>query len=293
MSNTTITRPFAWEALDSRGKPTVGCEVSLSGGGRSTATVPSGASTGRQETHELRDGDARYGGNGVSRAVAHVTGEIADAVPGLDAPDQQGLDSTLRTLDGTPGLGRLGANAVPAVSVATARAAADAHAGRSLGVQDFLAVPLGAAIPAEAIAWASRIRAGTADVPADRGLPIALVADEGGLDRPGRGIAQGVANAVLVKPNQTGTLDTARTVVRHARAAGYGPVLSTRSGETEDHWRADLAVRRRTGRMKVGSATPSERTAKGNRLPRIEAELGSQVQYAGSEALTFAGRRSP
>ncbi|MHC5264323.1 phosphopyruvate hydratase [Streptomyces sp. UC4497] len=429
MSDTALTRLFAWEALDSRGRPTVGCEVVLSGGGRGTATVPSGASTGRHEARELRDGEARYGGNGVRRAVAHVTGEIAEAVRGLDATDQRQLDTTLRALDGTADLGRLGANAVLAVSVATARAAADArrlplyeavaepgatpllplpmvniisggaHAGRSLDVQDFLAVPLGATTFAEAIEWASRVRAGTADVLADRGLPVALVADEGGLgpvlpsnrtalevlvqgveraglrpgddigiaidiaatqfqqadggyrlaaedreltsaalveeladwcacypivsledalaeddwdgwavatkrlagrqllgddlfvtnvDRLGRGIAQGVANAVLVKPNQTGTLDSARTVVHHAHTSGYGTVLSARSGETEDDWLADLAVGWRTGQIKVGSTTRSERTAKWNRLLRIGAELGSRAQYAGAEALAFA-----
>lgn len=429
MNDTLITRLFAWEALDSRGKPTVGCEVGLAGGGRGTATVPSGASTGRHEARELRDGDARYGGNGVSRAVANVTGEIAGAVRGLDATDQRQLDNTLRTLDGTADLGRLGSNAVLAVSVAAARAAADArrvplyeavaepgttpllplpminiisggaHAGRSIDVQDFLAVPLGATTFAQAIAWASRVRADTADVLGERGLPVALVADEGGLgpvlpsnrtalevlvqgieraglrpgddvgiaidiaatqfqredgsyrlaaedreltsaalveeladwcagypivsledalaeddwdgwslaskrlagrqllgddlfvtdlDRLGRGINQGVANAVLVKPNQTGTLDAARTVVRHAYAAGYGTVLSARSGETEDDWLADLAVGWHTGQIKVGSTTRSERTAKWNRLLRIEAELGSRAEYAGAQALAFA-----
>jgi enolase len=361
--------------------------------------------------------------------VANVTGEIADAVRGLDATDQQRLDSTLRTLDGTADLGRLGANAILAVSVATARAAADArrlplyeavaepgttpllplpminiisggaHAGRSIDVQDFLAVPLGATTFEQAIAWASRVRAGTADVLAEQGLPVALVADEGGLgpvlpsnrtaldvlvqgieraglrpgddvgvaidiaatqfqqedgsyrlaaedreltsaalveeladwcagypivsledalaeddwdgwslaskrlagrqllgddlfvtdlDRLGRGITRKVANAVLVKPNQTGTLDAARTVVRHAHAAGYGTVLSARSGETEDDWLADLAVGWRTGQIKVGSTTRSERTAKWNRLLRIEAELGARAEYAGAEALAFA-----
>lgn len=429
MNDTLITRLFAWEALDSRGKPTVGCEVGLAGGGRGTATVPSGASTGRHEARELRDGDARYDGNGVRRAVANVTGEIADTVRGLDATDQQRLDSTLRTLDGTAGLGRLGANAILAVSVAAARAAADArrlplyeavaepgttpllplpminiisggaHAGRSIDVQDFLAVPLGATSFEQAIAWASRVRAGTADVLAEQGLPVALVADEGGLgpvlpsnrtaldllvqgieraglrpgddvgiaidiaatqfqqkdgsyrlaaedreltsaalveelaewcarypivsledalaeddwdgwslvskrlagrqllgddlfvtdlERLGHGITQKVANAVLVKPNQTGTLDAARTVVRHAHAAGYGTVLSARSGETEDDWLADLAVGWRTGQIKVGSTTRSERTAKWNRLLRIEADLGARAEYAGAEALAFA-----
>jgi enolase len=429
MSDTTIAHLLAWEALDSRGKPTVGCEVRLDGGAAGTATVPSGASTGR---HEARDGGPRYGGQGVRRAVANVTGEIAEAVRGLDATDQPRLDAALRAVDGTADLGRLGANAVLAVSVAAAvagararevplhRAVAEdgtapllplpmvniisggAHSGRSIDVQDFLAVPLGARSFAEAIEWASRVRAGAADELAARGLPVALVADEGGLGpllptnraaldvlvagidraglRPGedvgiavdvaatqflrgdryvlaaedreltadelvdelaawcaaypivsledalgeddwdgwrtaterlrgrqllgddlfvtdpdrlrRGVDAGVANAVLVKPNQIGTLDTARTVVRAAHAAGYATVLSARSGETEDDWLADLAVGWRTGQIKVGSTTRSERTAKWNRLLRIEAELGDRAEYTGAAALAERTRES-
>ena len=431
MSDTTITGLHAWEALDSRGKPTVGCEVRLDGGATGRATVPSGASTGRHEARELRDGDARYGGNGVRRAVANVTGEITEAVRGLDGTDQAALDRTLRDLDGTADLGRLGANAVLAVSVATAVAGAaarglplheavadegtapllplpmvniisgGAHSGRSIDVQDFLAVPVGAGSFAEAIEWASRVRAGTAEELVSRGLPVALVADEGGLGpllptnrsaldvlvagieraglRPGddvgiaidvaatqfvrdhgcyvlatedrelasedlvaelaawcaaypivsledalaeddwagwatatrrltgrqllgddlfvtnpdrlrRGIDEGVANAVLVKPNQIGTLDTARTVVRTAHAHGYATVLSARSGETEDDWLADLAVGWRTGQIKVGSTTRSERTAKWNRLLRLETELGDRAEYAGRAALTHSAQ---
>jgi enolase len=426
MSDTTITGLLAWEALDSRGKPTVACEVRLDGGATGRATVPSGASTGKHEARELRDGEPRYGGNGVRRAVANVTGEIADAVHGLDATDQAGLDRTMRDIDATPDLGRLGANAVLAVSIAAAIAAASArrlplheavaddgatpllplpmvniisggaHSGRSIDVQDFLAVPVGARSFAEAIEWAARVRAGAADELVSRGLPVALVADEGGLGpllptnrsaldvlvagieraglRPGddvgiaidvaatqfvradgryvlaaedrdlssaelveeladwcaaypivsledalaeddwagwqvgtqrlagrqllgddlfvtnpdrlqRGIDEGVANAVLVKPNQIGTLDTARSVVRRAHAAGYATVLSARSGETEDDWLADLAVGWRTGQIKVGSTMRSERTAKWNRLLRLEAELGDHAEYAGRAAL--------
>ncbi|SOD98033.1 phosphopyruvate hydratase [Blastococcus haudaquaticus] len=431
MSDTTITGLLAWEALDSRGKPTVGCEVRLDGGATGRATVPSGASTGRHEARELRDGGARYGGNGVRQAVANVTDEIAEAVSGLDGTDQASLDRTLRELDGTPDLGRLGANAVLAVSVATAVAGAaarglpmheavaddgaapllplpmvniisgGAHSGRSIDVQDFLAVPVGADSFADAIEWASRVRAGTAEELVSRGLPVALVADEGGLGpllptnrsaldvlvagieraglRPGddvgiaidvaatqfvrddgryvlatedreltaddlveelaawcaaypivsledalaeddwagwrtgterlagrqllgddlfvtnperlqRGIDEKVGNAVLVKPNQIGTLDTARSVVRTAHAAGYATVLSARSGETEDDWLADLAVGWRTGQIKVGSTTRSERTAKWNRLLRLESELGDRAEYAGRAALPHAQR---
>ncbi|MGW6032476.1 phosphopyruvate hydratase [Gordonia terrae] len=427
MSDTTIARITAWEALDSRGKPTVGCAVLLDGGGRGEATVPSGASTGRHEARELRDGGTRYGGNGVRAAVGNTTGELADAVRGTDALDQEAVDRALRDADGTADLGRLGANAVLAVSVATALAAADArglpvyravadegadpliplpmvniisggaHAGRAIDVQDFLAVPLTARSFTEAIEWCARVRAGTVEVLEDRGIPAALVADEGGLATPlptnraaldllvdgisraglepgddigiaidvaatqfytgdryrlakenreltaaelvdelaqwcadypivsledalaeddwrgwqqatarlggrqllgddlfvtdiarlERGMTEQVANAVLVKPNQTGTLHNARTVVRRAHDAGYATVLSARSGETEDSWLADLAVGWRTGQIKVGSTTRSERTAKWNRLIRIESDLGAQAQYAGSSAIGF------
>jgi hypothetical protein len=211
MSDTAIAGLFAWEALDSRGKPTVGCEVRLEGGSAGQATVPSGASTGRHEARELRDGEARYGGSGVRTAVANVNGEIAAAVRGLDAADQPTLDDVLRRLDGTADLSRLGANAVLAVSVAAAVAGArgrgvplfaavaddgavpllplpminiisgGAHAGRSIDVQDFLAVPVGAESFPEAMEWAARVRAGVAEELAARGLPVALVADEGGL----------------------------------------------------------------------------------------------------------------
>lgn len=426
MTGTAITALDAWEALDSRGRPTVAAEVVLDGGARGRATVPSGASTGRHEARELRDGGTRYGGYGVRDAVANVTGELAAAVRGLDAVDQAGVDRTLRAADGTEGLGRLGANAVLAVSVATAVASAaaqglplhaavadprerpllplpmvniisgGAHAGRSIDVQDFLAVPLGAGSFAEAIEWCARVRAGSAAVLADRGHAVALVADEGGLGpqlpdnrsaldvlvagieqaglRPGtdvgiavdvaatqfatgegeytlaaesrvldsaglvdelaswcahypivsiedalaeddwdgwrhataalhgrqllgddlfvtnparleRGVAEGVANAVLVKPNQIGTLSDARAVVGKAHAAGYTTVLSARSGETEDDWLADLAVGWRTGQIKVGSTMRSERTAKWNRLLQLETQLGDTADYAGATAL--------
>ncbi len=420
-----IDRVFAWEALDSRGNPTVGCEVVLAGGAKGSAIVPSGASTGSHEARELRDGGERYGGLGVRNAVANVLGALADAVAGLEAGEQETIDAALAAADGTADLGRLGANAVLAVSVASAVAAADAggeplyrlasagarplmplpmvnvisggaHAGFAVDVQDFLAVPLGAANFAEAIEWAWRVRRATAEVAAERGLVVALVADEGGLGpvlssnrealelltlgierarltpgedvaiavdvaatqllEPGgsyrlaaeqrslsaaelveelagwaaayplvsledplaeddwegwttagnrlaglqllgddlfatslgrleRGIADGVANAVLVKPNQIGTLSAARAVVDRAREAGYATVLSARSGETEDSWLADLAVGWRTGQIKVGSTMRSERTAKWNRLLRIEAELGGDAVFAGRAAL--------
>jgi len=426
MTDTEISTLRAWEALDSRGRPTVACEVLLAGGARGVAAVPSGASTGRHEARELRDGGERYGGRGVRAAVGNVVGELADAARGLPAGDQGALDAALRAADGSEDLGRLGANAVLAVSVASALAAAaahgrplwrhlgdrpllplpmvnilsgGAHAGAAIDLQDFLAVPVGASSFAEAIEWAGRVRAAAAELVAERGLVAALVADEGGLgpalasnraalellsraiERAGlvageqvgiaidvaatqlvdpaggyrlrvedrtlaaaelvaelrgwadehpivsiedplgeddwdgwacasrelgglqllgddlfatnptrlrRGIAGGVGNAVLVKPNQIGTLSAAREVVGLAHDAGYATVLSARSGETEDAWLADLAVGWRTGQLKVGSTMRSERTAKWNRLLQIEAELGDEAQYAGADALAGA-----
>jgi len=418
-----IEHVHAWEALDSRGVPTVACAIVLAGGADGVATVPSGASTGTHEAHERRDGGSRYAGNGVQNAVAAVNGEIADALQGLDPEDQEALDGKLRELDGTPTLERLGANAVLAASVACAVAAAagrglplwralepdhppllplpmvnivsgGAHAGGLVDVQDVLVVPIGASTFAEAIEWSVRVRTATANVLRERGHNSALVADEGGLaaplasnreaveivtagiersglipgeeamiaidiaatqladgdgyrlacedrslsatelvaelrswcnefpivsiedalgeddidgwrvaserlagiqllgddlfatshDRLEAGIANDIANAVLVKPNQVGTLSEARRVVEIADAAGYGTVLSARSGETEDAWLADLAIGWRTGQLKVGSTMRSERTAKWNRLLRIETEE-PDATFAGSTAL--------
>jgi enolase 1/2/3 len=428
MSSTTIDGVVAWEALDSRGTPTVACEIRLSGGAHASATVPSGASTGTHEAAELRDGGERYGGRGVRQAVDSVNGPIAAELAGLDAAAQDALDAALRELDGTAGLSRLGANAVLAVSLAAALAAAaadgvplwrrlgakpllplpmvnvisgGAHArGAGVDVQDFLVVPVGATSFAEAIEWAWRVRQRTEELAAARGLPASLVADEGGLglalasnraglelllagiersgltpgaeaaiavdvaatqlhgpdgyvlaaedrtldsagvidelaawcrdfpvvsledplseddwsgwtevtqrlgssvqllgddlfvtqvDRLERGVREGAANAVLVKPNQCGTLSGAHATVERARAAGYATVISARSGDTEDAWLADLAVGWRAGQIKVGSTTRSERTAKWNRLLRIEQELGSEAEFAGRAALAPLG----
>jgi enolase len=422
-----IERVFAWQALDSRGTPTVGCAVRLADGAEGEALVPSGASTGAYEAHERRDGAAAWGGKGVRGAVEAVTSEIASALEGEDAGEQAVIDGLLRALDGTPDLSRLGANAVLAVSVACATATArsrgvplwrllapeqppllplpmvnvvsgGAHAGRMIDVQDFLVVPVGAGTFAEAIEWSALVRASTALALRERGHQVSLVADEGGLGAPlptnraaldlllegiersglqpgedaaiavdvaatqlvapggyalaregrslraaelveelavwiddypivsiedalgeddgegwglithrlaeriqlvgddlfvtsperlARGIQEGIANAVLVKPNQVGTLTDAYRVVELARGAGYATVLSARSGETEDAWLADLAVGWRTGQIKVGSTTRSERTAKWNRLLRVEAEHPEAV-FAGRDVL--AGR---
>jgi enolase len=427
-SSTSISSLFAWEALDSRGNPTVACEVTLADGSTGAAMSPSGASTGTYEALELRDGGDRFDGKGTRKAVANVNDHLARAVLGLDALDQPGIDRALRAADGTAGLHRLGANAVLSVSIATAIAAAasrrmplyryvaesgstpllpmpmvniisgGAHAGRSIDIQDLLAVPVGAQSFSDAIELAWRVRRGTVLEADNRGLNTALIADEGGLGpvlpsnraalelldagirraglMPGediaiaidvaanqfydpatgryrfgveardldpttlidevaqwcrdfpivsiedvladqdwdswisaaqrladiqllgddlfvtdsarltRGIEDRVANAVLVKPNQTGTLSDAHSVVNQARDAGFATVLSARSGETEDSWLADLAVGWRTGQIKVGSTMRSERTAKWNRLLRIEAELGAAAEFAGRSVVS-------
>jgi enolase len=210
-TTTTIHDVFAWQALDSRGTPTVAVEVTLAGGATGEAIVPSGASTGTHEARELRDGGIRYAGQAVTGAVAHAGNELTVAVRGLDAADQIVIDEALRASDGTPSLSRLGANAVLAVSVACMRAAAaasgeplyrfiaragerpllpvpmvniisgGAHAGRAIDVQDFLVVPLSAGSFADAIEVAWRVRAATAELLSAAGHSVALVADEGGL----------------------------------------------------------------------------------------------------------------
>jgi enolase len=426
----SISGVDAWEVLDSRGRPTVAAEVRLASGARAVASAPAGASLGSHEAAELRDGGDRYAGRGVRTAVQNVRTVLAAAVTGLDAADQEQVDAALLAADGTPELSRLGANAVLAVSVATAIAAAagvplhewvagpdtptvplpmvnivsgGAHAGGAVDIQDVLTVPIGARSFAEAMEIAVAVRAGTAEVartvtaPAGRQV-VGLVADEGGLglplasnrdaielvvrgieraglqagrdaaiaidvaatqlfrdgryvlaaegrelaaadwvaeiagwvadfpivsvedpcadddwyawalaskaltgiqvlgddlfvtnqDRLERGIATGVGNAILVKPNQNGTLSGTRQVLRRARRAGFATVLSARSGETEEAWLADLAVGWNAGQIKVGSTTRSERTAKWNRLLAIEHQLGAGL-YAGPGALGTGG----
>lgn len=410
MNSTDITEVRAWEALDSRGRPTVGCRITLHGGGTGRVVVPSGASTGGYEAQELRDGGTRYRGFGVSAAVANVNTLLADAVAGMSADDQASVDGTLAGLDEDHALGHVGSNAVLAVSLATLLAAADArrqplwkmlggpepllpmpmvnifsggaHAGRAIDLQDILAVPLGASTVAQAIEWVSRVRHQADLALVAAGYTTNCVADEGGLAAPlavnedalrlvtnaisatglhpgkdvwiavdiaanelwtdgqytlkterlqltaeewlstlcewcdrypicsledvlheddwanwtaatprlgeGRqllgddlfatnaerlshGVRSRAANAVLVKPNQAGTVTRTADVVKIARAAGYATVVSARSGDTEDSWLADLAIGWRAGQIKVGSTTRSERTAKWNRLLEIEA----------------------
>jgi enolase len=420
----------AREVLDSRGRPTVEADVYLDGGAMGRASVPSGASTGAHEAVELRDGDpARYGGLGVLRAVANVNETLAPGVRGLDAVDQAALDARLRELDGTENKGRLGANALLAVSLAAARAAAQAralplcrhiadlagvarptvplpmvniisgglHAGAQIDLQDFLMIPLRPTSFAEALERTAAVHRVVGERLRREGFPF-LVADEGGWGpalasneealswlvegmeaagvRPGedaviavdvasthfydpgtgsyrlrrenralgsaemveqlvawasqypivsledglaeddwegwkilserlggrvqllgddlfttnlarleRGIAGGIANAVLVKVNQIGTLSESLAVVRRAQAAGYRTVISARSGETEDAFLSDLAVGCAGGQIKVGSVTRSSRLAKWNQLLRIEEDLGSEA-YVGRAGLT-------
>ncbi len=415
------------EVLDSRGNPTTEAEVWTKGGAVGRAIVPSGASTGRFEAVELRDGDKRYGGKGVAAVVGHVNGEIADALIGLDAVDQRTIDRTLIELDATMNKSRLGANAVLAASLATAHGAAAAlglslyrhiggtnahvlptpmmniinggqHADNNVDLQEFMIVPVGAASYSEALRWGTETYHVLSAVLRSRGLSTA-VGDEGGfapdlesneaalallieaigeagfepgadialaldvastefyadgvytlagegrqLDASGfaqyladlcerypiysvedgmaeddwdgwsvlgellgqqvqlvgddlfvtnverleRGIAAGVANSVLVKVNQIGTLTETLDTVELAGRFGYTSVLSHRSGETEDTTIADLAVATNCGQIKTGAPARSDRVAKYNRLLRIEEELGENAAYRGGSSL--AGR---
>jgi enolase len=429
--NTRIQGVRARQILDSRGRPTVEADVLLADGSLGRASVPSGASTGTAEACELRDHDAEvYAGLGVSKAVGHVNGEIAQAIAGFDALDQHRLDQHMVALDGTPQLARLGANGILAVSIASARAAAAAkgqalcervaeiagraqitmplpmvnilsgglHAGRGMDVQDFLAIPARAHTIAEAIHVVSKVRNAATDEARARGLPT-LLADEGGISpglptgrdaldmmlaiieraglkpgldvviaidvaatslqgqdgryqlaregrnatstdmiemladwvshypvasiedglgeedwahwatlshrlgstvqlvgddlftthpgRLGKGIQAGVANGVLVKANQNGTLSGTIDLIAQARAAGYATIVSARSGETEDAFMSDLAVGTGAGQIKIGSLRTSSTVAKYNQLLRIEEARG--CPYAGTAVLT--GRR--
>ena len=410
------------EILDSRGNPTVEAEVRLKSGATGRAAVPSGASTGTREAVELRDGDpARYHGKGVRRAVAMVNGEIRSELLGLDGRNQALLDRKMIDLDGTPNKERLGANAILAVSLAAAHAAAadrreplfrtlgpgtvlpvpmmniingGAHADNSVDIQEFMVLPVGAASFGEALRYGTEIFHALKSVLKGKGLSTA-VGDEGGfapnlpsnaaaldtiaeavgkagfklgrdiylgldvasselfrdgeyhLDSEGRrftperfseylatlasqypiisiedgmaeddwagwalhtkalgsriqlvgddvfvtntailkrGIADGIANAILIKPNQIGTLSETLAAVDMAVDAGYAAVVSHRSGETEDATIADIAVGSRATQIKTGSLCRSDRTAKYNQLLRIEELLGSEAKYAGAAA---------
>jgi enolase len=400
---TIIEDIYAREVLDSRGNPTVEATVTLLGGARGVAIVPSGASTGAHEAVELRDGDPkRYGGKGVLTAVGNVNEALQDALTGLDALDQVGIDEQMIALDGTDNKGRLGANAILGVSLAIARAAADAvdvplyryiggvsartlpvpmmnvlnggkHAENSTDLQEFMILPVGAPTFAEAVRWCAEVYHALKAVLHDKGLNT-NVGDEGGfapslgsnrealdllvagiekagykpgeqiclgmdpaasefykdgtyvLEREGRtltasedglaeddwqgwaeltkrlggrvqlvgddifvtntrrlarGIHEGVANSILVKLNQIGTLTETLASVEMAKRAGYTAVISHRSGETEDTTIADVVVATNAGQIKTGAPARSERVAKYNRLMEIEEELGESARYAG------------
>ena len=416
--STQIAIVHGRQVLDSRGNPTVEVDVTLESGATGRAIVPSGASTGVHEAVELRDGGPAWGGKGVSQAVGHVNGEIADLLRGHEAADQEALDRALIDLDGTANKGRLGANAILGASLAAAKAAAadagvslfrwlgseqvtlpvpmlnvingGAHAANSIDLQEFMVVPAGAESFSDALRVGAEVYHALKQVLTDRGLATG-VGDEGGfapdldsseaaieaileaaeraghLDRvaialdpatsevfrdgvyrfEGRektstelpefwagiverypvvsiedgaaeddwdswqalterlggavqlvgddlfvtnpvrlqeGIERGVANSILVKVNQIGTLTETIEAVRIAHAAGYSAVMSHRSGETEDSTIADLAVALGTGQIKTGAPARSDRVAKYNQLLRIEEELGARAHYPGWDA---------
>ena len=422
---TAIVDIIGREILDSRGNPTVEVDVVLEDSTRGRAAVPSGASTGAHEAVELRDGDKkRYFGKGVRKAVEAVNGEIFDAVGGMDAEAQARIDETLIALDGTPNKSRLGANAILGVSLAVAKAAAEAndlplyryvggtsarvlpvpmmnivnggvHADNPIDFQEFMIMPVGAATFADALRMGVEVFQTLKKALHDAGYNT-NVGDEGGFApnlasaeealgfvmkaieaagyRPGEDIflaldpasteffkngkyvyegegktrsieeqaqylaqlasrspiasiedgmaeddfegwkrvtdlignkcqlvgddlmvtnvarlteciKKGIANSILVKVNQIGTLTEALAAVETAHKAGYTAVMSHRSGETEDSTIADLAVATNCGQIKTGSLARSDRTAKYNQLLRIEEELGAQARYAGRAAL--------
>jgi enolase len=421
---TAIVDIIGREILDSRGNPTVEVDVILEDGSFGRAAVPSGASTGAHEAMELRDGDKRYLGKGVQKAVDAVNGEIYDALGGMDAENQRHLDETMIELDGTANKSRLGANAILGVSLAAAKAAAESsamdlyryvgganahilpvpmmniinggmHADNPIDFQEFMVVPYGAESLKEAVRMGSEIfhtlkkrlkdaghntnvgdeggfapnlksaedaltfvmesieKAGftpgkdvgialdcaateffkggkyvyegvgitrsseeqakylaklAADFPIISiedgmseddwdgwkmltelaGKKIQLVGDDlfvTNTKRLQQGIDKGIANSILVKVNQIGTLTETLNAVETAHKAGYTAVMSHRSGETEDSTIADLAVATNCGQIKTGSLARSDRTAKYNQLIRIEEGLGTQAKYAGSSIL--------
>ena len=419
-----IVDVVAREILDSRGNPTVEADVLLESGAMGRAAVPSGASTGSREAIELRDGDNnRYGGKGVLKAVEHVNTEICEAIIGLDVEEQAFIDQTLCELDGTENKSRLGANAILAVSLATARAAAEesglplfrylggaapmhlpvpmmniinggAHANNNIDMQEFMIIPLGAPSFREALRYGAEVFHALKKLLDGRGMTT-TVGDEGGFapnlesneaalkliveaigaagysagkdvaigidcassefykdkryhiaseglklsaveltdylaawcdkypiiniedgmsenDWDGwssltrklggriqlvgddifvtnsqilkRGIKQGIANSILIKVNQIGTLSETFEAIETAKRAGYTAVISHRSGETEDSTIADLAVASNVMQIKTGSLSRSDRMAKYNQLLRIEEELGEAARYPGAEA---------
>jgi len=425
---TAIVNVVGREILDSRGNPTVEVDVVLEDGSMGRAAVPSGASTGTREAVELRDGDkGRFGGKGVLKAVEAVNRDLFDAVSGLEAEDQLKIDETMIALDGAKNKSKLGANAILGVSLAVAKAAADAsglplyryvggamarvlptpmmnvvnggaHADNPIDFQEFMIMPVGAPSFAEAVRWGAETfhalkgalkKAGhNTNVGDEGGFAPNLPSAEAALDfvvkaieaagfKPGvdialaidpaaseffkdgayvysgegvtrsieeqvdylakladaypilsiedgmaeqdwagwklltqklgsrrqlvgddifvtnteileRGIKEGVANSILIKVNQIGTLSETLAAVEMAQRAGYTAVMSHRSGETEDSTIADLAVATNCGQIKTGSLSRSDRLAKYNQLIRIEEELGDQARFAGRAAIKRA-----
>ncbi|MCP4488874.1 MAG: phosphopyruvate hydratase [Gammaproteobacteria bacterium] len=423
---TTITQVKGREILDSRGNPTVEAEVTLSSGIVGRGAAPSGASTGEREAIELRDGDKnRYLGKGVCKAVGHIDNEVADLACGMDCDDQEGLDKAMIELDGTANKSNLGANALLAVSLANAQAAASearqplyrylggdaantlpvpmmniinggAHANNSVDMQEFMILPVGASSFSESLRYGAEIFHALKSVLHKKGLNTA-VGDEGGfapdlssneeaievilqaIDQAGykvgediclgldvassefyengryllasenksfnageftdylsnwvdqypiitiedgmdesdwngwailteklgdkiqlvgddlfvtntsilsRGIENNIANSILIKFNQIGTLTETLSAISMAHEASYTTVISHRSGETEDVTIADLAVATNAGQIKTGSLSRSDRVAKYNQLLRIESQLGSTAVYPGASAFS-------
>src|SRR5438874_2069027 len=294
-----IEHVHARQILDSRGNPTVEVELSVRSGAWGRAAVPSGASTGEFEATELRDGGSEWMGKGVMRAVENVNGEIATAVRGQDASSQAALDRMLITLDGTPNKSRLGANAILAVSLAAAHAAAaeerlpvwrylggetahllpvpmmnvlngGAHADNKVDFQEFMIVPVGASSFGEGLRWGSEVFHRLKEILHGRGMSTT--------------VGDGVANSILIKVNQIGTLTETLAAMRMAREHGYTAVISHRSGETEDVTIADLAVATGCGQIKTGAPSRTDRVAKYNQLLRIEEALGPDATYPGRGA---------
>src|SRR5947199_375379 len=309
-----IEHVHARQILDSRGNPTVEVELSLRSGAWGRAAVPSGASTGEFEATELRDGGDSWLGKGVSRAVENVNGEIAGALRGQDASNQATLDRMLIGLDGTPNKSRLGANAILAVSLAAAHAAAAEerlplwrylgggtahvlpvpmmnvleHERRTLSADEMAAYwgELAGRYPILSIedGMAEEDWAGWRGLTEQLGDHVQLVGDDvfvTNTERLKRGIDTGVANSILIKVNQIGTLTETLAAVRIAGESGYAAVMSHRSGETEDVTIADLAVATGCGQIKTGAPSRTDRVAKYNQLLRIEEALGSDADFPG------------
>jgi enolase len=426
--STAIAEVRARRVWDSRGRPTVEAEIRLVGGALGRAIAPAGASTGSGEALDLRDGGAAFGGLGVGRAVAAVDEVIAPALRGLDAAEQSALDAKLVALDGTPSKSRLGGNAIVAVSMAAAHAAAaargvplwkyllvgeeppliplpeiqifggGAHAAARIDLQDVMVMPVGAASFAQALEWVAEVyraaglelaatgklqgvadeggywpavdsneevlaeavkaiehagfapgrdlalsldvaatqlrrdgryhltrdgkvldtdgmirlmldwlhrypiasiedplaeddAAGLAAFTAEAGKRVQIIGDDFLVTSPARlerAAARGICNAVLIKPNQAGTLTEAKAALDAGKRARWGTIVSARSGETEDVTIAHLAVGWRAGQLKVGSFARSERMAKWNEVLRIEEALGAGARFAGRSALPVA-----